>query len=110
MLVLKHSTRFVFPCHHGELGMPGFHPSGDQEAEAMEEKQAGDKWDETGSPPPTALAYISGRNAKACVERAPSHTRNRFSSSYVSRDSKKQPHRSLVNLASLKAGKAKWRK
>lgn len=24
--------------------MLGFHPSGDQEAEAMEEKQAGDKW------------------------------------------------------------------
>lgn len=64
--------------------MPGFHPSGDQEAEAMEEKQAGDKRDETGSPPPSALACISGRNAKACVERAPSHTRNRFSSSYVS--------------------------
>lgn len=77
----------MFSCHHGELEIPGFHPSGDQEAEVME-KQAGDKWDETGSPPPTVLACVSGRNAKACMKRAPSHTRNHFSSSYVSRDSK----------------------
>ena len=78
----------MFLCHHGELGMLGFHPSGDQEAEAMEEKQAGDKWMRMVPLPPTPWACISGRNAKACMERAPSHPRNRFSSSYASRDSK----------------------
>lgn len=69
MLVLKHSTRFVFPCHHGELGMPGFHPSGDQEAEAMEEEQAGDKRDETGSPPPPHLGVYFWQKCKSLCEK-----------------------------------------
>lgn len=55
----------MFLCHHGELGMLGFHPSGDQEAEAMEEKQAGDKWMRMVPLPPHYLGVYFWQKCKS---------------------------------------------